>query len=133
MFNKVTLVGRLGADPELRHTQKGTPVANISLATDESYTDKDGNRQKKTEWHRVIVWGKQAENASEFLAKGRAALIEGKIQTRQFQDQEGQTRYMTEINAQNVVFLPSGQGQGQQDSGGTASGGTDDADEEVPF
>lgn len=133
MFNKVTLVGRLGADPELRYTQNSTPVANFSLATDESYTDKDGNRQKKTEWHRIVVWSKQAENASQYLAKGRTALIEGKIQTRQFQDQEGQTRYVTEIIAQNVVFLPSGQGQGQQDSGGTAPGGTDDAGEEVPF
>jgi len=106
-YNKVFLVGRLGRDPELRYTQTGTPVANFPLATDESFTDRDGNRQDRTEWHRIVVWSKQAETVSNYLGKGRLALVEGSLQTRKWQDQQGQDRYTTEIKAQRVVFLDS--------------------------
>lgn len=106
-FNKVVLVGRLGKDPELRYTQNGVPVANFPMATDESYTDREGNRQKKTEWHRIVVWNKQAENVSKYLSKGRQALVEGSLQTRKWQDKQGVDRYTTEIKGQRVVFLGS--------------------------
>lgn len=109
-YNKVFLVGRLGRDPEMRHTQAGTPVTNLFLATDESYTDKGGNRQNRTEWHKVVVWNRQAETASNYLSKGRLVLIEGSLQTRKWQDQQGQNRYTTEIKAQRVVFMDSQQG-----------------------
>ncbi len=106
-YNKVFLVGRLGRDPELRYTPNGTPVANFPLATDESYNDRDGNRQQKTEWHRIVVWNKQAESVSNYLGKGRQALVEGSLQTRKWQDQQGIDRYTTEIRAQRVVFMDS--------------------------
>lgn len=110
--NKVILIGRLGQNPELKYTQGGTAVANFSLATNEVYTDKSGQRQESTEWHRIVVWGKQAELCSQYLAKGREVFLEGKIQTRQWQDQNGQTRYTTEVVAQNVRFLGGQQQQG---------------------
>ncbi len=106
-LNKVILVGRLGKDPELRYTQSGTPVANFPLATNEVYQDRSGNRQERTEWHRIVVWSKQAESVKNYLNKGRSALVEGSIQTRKWQDQEGKDRYTTEIKAQRVVFLDS--------------------------
>lgn len=105
MLNKVMLIGRLGADPDLRYTKSGTPVANLNLATDESYTDKDGKRIEKTEWHRVVVFDRQAELCSNYLSKGRLVYIEGSLQTRKWQDQQGQDRYTTEIKAQRVQFL----------------------------
>lgn len=111
-YNRVLLVGRLGRDPELRYTQNGTPVANFPLATDEGYTDKEGGRQEKTEWHRIVVWNKQAENVNNYLGKGRLVLVEGSLQTRKWQDQQGQDRYTTEVKAQRVVFMDS-QGQGK--------------------
>ncbi|HMB30462.1 MAG TPA: single-stranded DNA-binding protein [Desulfohalobiaceae bacterium] len=106
-YNKVLLVGRLGRDPELRYTPNGSPVANFPMATDESYTDREGNRQQKTEWHRIVVWNKQAESVSNYLSKGRQALVEGSLQTRKWQDQQGVDRYTTEIKAQRVVFMDS--------------------------
>ena len=106
--NKVILVGRLGQDPEIRATPSGQTVASLRVATSESWI-KDGQREERTEWHRVVVWGKQAENVGKFLSKGRAVFIEGKIQTRSWDDQQsGQKRYMTEIVASNVQFLDSG-------------------------
>ncbi len=117
-YNRALLVGRLGRDPELRYTQSGTPVANLSLATDESYTDKEGNRQSRTEWHKVVVWNRQAETVSNYLGKGRLVLIEGLLQTRKWQDQQGNNRYSTEIRAQRVVFMDSGQGGGQEQGQG---------------
>lgn len=105
MLNKVMLIGRLGANPELRYTQSGVPVANLNVATNDSYTDKDGNRQERTEWHRVIVFQKQAENCSTYLSKGSLVYIEGALQTRKWQDQQGQDRYTTEVKAQKVTFL----------------------------
>ena len=95
--NKVILIGNLGRDPEVRYTQNGTAVANFTLATNEVWNDKSGARQEKTEWHRVVVWGKQAEIAREHLSKGKQVYIEGSIQTRQWDDREGNKRTTTEI------------------------------------
>jgi len=114
-LNKVMIIGRLGRDPELRYTNTGTPVANLNIATDEGYTDKQGNRVDRTEWHRVNVWDRQAENCNNYLSKGSLVYVEGSLQTRQWQDQQGQTRYSTEIRAIRVQFLDtrrSQQGQG---------------------
>ena len=112
-LNKVILIDRLGVTPELKSTAQGTPVTSFSLATDESYTDKTGNKVEQTEWHRIVVWQRQAENVCKFLQKGSQALIEGRLQTRKWQDQQGQDRYTTEIVAQQVTFLDSKQDKGQ--------------------
>ena len=110
--NKVIIVGNLGRDPELRHTQSGAPVCTLNIATTENWGDA-GNKQEKTEWHRVVVWNKQAENCAKFLAKGRSVYIEGKLQTRSWDDaQSGQKRYQTEIVAQTVQFLGGGASAG---------------------
>lgn len=105
MLNKVMIIGRLGRDPELRYTQSGSPVASLNVATDESYTDRDGNKVERTEWHRVSVFQRQAENCANYLAKGSLVYVEGSLQTRKWQDQQGQDRYTTEIKAQRVQFL----------------------------
>lgn len=103
--NKVILVGRLGKDPEIRHTQGGQAVANFSLATDESYKDRDGNKQKKTEWHNIVVWGQAVENFVEpYLYKGDMVYIEGKLQTRSWESDEGK-KYTTEINVMDIKGL----------------------------
>lgn len=116
-LNKVMLIGRLGIDPELRYTQNGQPVANFRMATDESYRGQDGNMVERTEWHRVVVFGKQAEPVANYLHKGSMAYVEGSLQTRQWEDQNGQTRYTTEIKAQRVQFLdPKGASQGGYDA-----------------
>jgi single-strand DNA-binding protein len=112
--NKVILVGRLGQDPELKSTPNGNSVANFSLATNEVWTDKSGARQEKTEWHRIVVWGKQAELCAQYLKKGRQAYLEGRMQTRQWQDKNGQTRYTTEVLAQTIRFLGSGAERGAE-------------------
>jgi single-strand DNA-binding protein len=114
-FNKVVIVGRLGHDPELNYTPSGTPVSNIRVATDESFKDQTGNLQKRTEWHRIQVWGKQAETTNQYLTKGSQVLVEGSLQTRKWQDKQGVDHYTTEIRALRVVFL-GGQGQQGQDS-----------------
>ena len=106
-INKVILVGNLGANPEMRFTQGGQAVANLRIATTERWTDKNGQKQEATEWHRVVVWGKQAEIMGQYLTKGRQVYVEGKIRTRQWQDQQGQKRFTTEIVAQNVQMLGS--------------------------
>jgi single-strand DNA-binding protein len=103
--NKVILVGRLGSDPELRYTTNGSPVANFNLATNESWVEKDGKKQEKTEWHRIVVFGKVAELCSKYLTKGKQTYIEGKLQTRQWQDKDGQTKYTTEVQALSVQFI----------------------------
>ncbi len=108
-LNKVFLIGRLGKDPELRYTPAGKAVANFTLATDESYTDQTGNRQDRAEWHNIVVWERQAENCSNYLRKGSLVCIEGSLQTRKWQDQQGQNRYTTEIRAQRVQFLDTRQ------------------------
>lgn len=109
--NKVIILGNLGQDPELRSTPSGTPVCTLSVATTDVRTDANGMRQDKTEWHRVIVWNKQAENCAKFLSKGRSVYIEGRIQTRSWDDQNGQKRYSTEIVAQTVQFIGSSRDQ----------------------
>ncbi len=103
--NKVILVGSLGQNPEVKYTPSGQAVANFSVATNESWTDKQGQKQEKTEWHRVVVWGKLAELCAQYLSKGRQCYLEGRLQTRQWQDKDGQTKYTTEVQAQTVQFL----------------------------
>ncbi|BAV92208.1 single-stranded DNA-binding protein [Candidatus Desulfovibrio trichonymphae] len=105
MLNKVMIIGRLGRDPELRYTQSGSPVATLNVATDESYTDREGNKVERTEWHRVAVFQRQAENCANFLSKGSLVYVEGSLQTHKWQDQSGQDKYTTEIRAQRVQFL----------------------------
>jgi single-strand DNA-binding protein len=115
--NKVILVGNLGRDPEIRYTKDGQAVANFTLATSESFTSREGKREERTEWHRIVVWGKTAENCAQYLAKGRTVYIEGRIQTREWEDKEGQKRKTTEVVAQTVQFL------GGPRSAGTGAGG----------
>jgi single-strand DNA-binding protein len=103
--NKVILVGNLGAAPELRYTASGQAVANLRLATTERWVNKSGERSENTEWHRVVAWGKLAEICGQYLQKGKQVYIEGKIRTRQWQDQSGQKRYTTEIVANDMVML----------------------------
>ena len=110
--NKVLLIGRLGGDPEVRYTSNGGAVANFTLATNETWNDKSGQKQERTEWHRVVVWGKLGELCGQYLSKGRQAYIEGRLQTRDWTDKEGHKRYTTEVVAQNVVFLGSSAGTG---------------------
>jgi single-strand DNA-binding protein len=117
--NKVILVGNLGADPELKYTPSNRPVCNLSIATNEVFKDKGGQRQERTEWHRVTVWGEQAENCSKYLAKGRMVYIEGRLQTRSWDDKtDGKKRYSTEIVADRVTFL----GGGAEGGGGRRGG-----------
>jgi single-strand DNA-binding protein len=122
--NKVILIGNLGKDPELRYTPSGTAVASFSLATNERYKDKEGNWQDRTEWHKIVAWQRLAEIAGEYLKKGRTCYIEGRLQTRSWDDKEsGQKKYSTEIVASDLVLL-GGQGQGQ--------GGRDHDEEAAP-
>jgi single-strand DNA-binding protein len=124
--NKVILVGRLGADPEVRYTSNGGAVANFNLATSESWTDKAGQKQERTEWHRVVVWGKLGELCGQYLSKGRQAFIEGRLQTREWTDKEGHKRYTTEINAQNVQFLGGPSDRAGAGAGASAGGSSSD-------
>jgi single-strand DNA-binding protein len=120
--NKVILVGRLGRDPETRFTSGGQAVANFSLATDESYKDRNGERQKRTEWHKIVVWGKQAEIAQQYLKKGSLVFIEGRIQSREWQDKEGQKRTSFEIVATNFRML-GGRGDSMAAGAGASAPG----------
>lgn len=118
--NKAILVGRLGADPEMRYTQSGQGVCRFNVATSENWNDKDGQRKERTEWHRVVVWGKMATVCSEYLKKGRQVYVEGRLQTRSWEDKTtGNKRYSTEVVAMTVQFLGSAEGKG--DSNRTAS------------
>jgi single-strand DNA-binding protein len=156
--NKVILVGRLGRDPETRYTGGGQAVANFSVATDETYKDRNGERQKRTEWHKIVVWGKQAEIAQQYLKKGSLIFVEGRIQSREWQDKEGQKRTSFEIVANNFRML-GGRAEGAaagalgggssrvgaddfesqpapvEDNygGGGHSGGPEISDEDIPF
>ena len=138
--NKVILIGNLGRDPEVRSTQNGTPVANFTLATNEVWTDKAGARQERTEWHRIVAWGKQAEVARDYLTKGKQVFIEGALQTRQWDDREGHKRTTTEIKASRMVML----GRPGEGGGGppgpdpeTGGSGNDEAqpppEDDIPF
>ena len=108
--NKVILIGNLGRDPELKYTPGGNAVCNFTLATNEKWTDKAGAKQERTEWHRIVVWGKQAEICGQYLKKGRQAYIEGSLTTREWNDKDGNKRYITEIIARDVRFLGGGGG-----------------------
>jgi single-strand DNA-binding protein len=119
--NKVILVGYLGADPDMKYTPSGQGVCELRLATSESWNDKNGQRQERTEWHRIVVWGKRAEVCSKYLAKGRQVFVEGRIQTRNYVDKDGNKRYMTEIIANDVQFLGGG-----RDGGGARGGKSDE-------
>jgi single-strand DNA-binding protein len=113
--NKVILLGRLGQDPELKYTPSGSAVANFSIATSDNWVDKSGQKQEKTEWHRIVVWGKLAELCNQYLSKGRQVFVEGKLQTRSWDDNNGNKRYTTEINANTVQFI-GGREQGADNS-----------------
>ena len=120
--NKVILIGNLGRDPELRYTKEGQGVANFTLATNERWRSKDGENHERTEWHRIVVWGKTAENCAQYLQKGRSCYVEGRLQTREWEDKEGNKRQTTEIVAQNVTFL-GGRGEGAPRGAGAPTGG----------
>lgn len=109
--NKVLLIGNLGKDPELRYTPGGQPVTSFSLATTERWADKTGQRQERTEWHNIVVWGKLAELCNQYLKKGRSAYVEGRITTRSWDDKDGNKKYRTEIVASQIQFLSSGPGE----------------------
>ena len=127
-INKVIIVGNLGKDPELRHTPQGQAVCNFSIATSESWNDKAGQKQERTEWHRVVVWGKLGELCSKYLQKGRQVYVEGKLQTRAWDDKDGQKRYTTEVVANTVQFLGSAAGASASRSNNDFAGGGTSAD-----
>ena len=138
MVNKVILIGNLGADPELRYTSGGTPVADLRLATSRKWTDKGGQQQEDTQWHRVVVWSKQAETCKEYLSKGRQVYVEGRLQTRQWEDRDGNKRWTTEVVAENVRFLGGGRGGGGGGYDGPPPPDDRDAptemgDDDIPF
>lgn len=139
--NKIILVGRLGAKPEIKVPPSGNPVSNFSIATSESWNDKSGQKQERTEWHRIVVWGKLAENCAKYLDKGRQVYIEGKLQTRQWEDKDGTKRYTTEVIANTIQFLgtnQNGNGQSAQTGGQPATAAdapppASFSEEEIPF
>ena len=133
MLNKVMVIGRLGADPELRYTQSGSPVATLRIATDESYTDKNGNRVEAVEWHRVIVFQKSAERCNQYLGKGSLVYVEGKLTTRKWTDQKGQERYTTEIRADRVLFLDRKENGGQKPAQRKERGSEQYDDDSIQF
>jgi len=118
--NKVILVGNLGRDSELRYTPGGAAVATLNLATTEVWNDRNNQRQEKTEWHRVVLWGKQAESLQEYLTKGKQIYVEGRLQTRQWDDKDGNKRYTTEIKADRITLLGGGGGGGRSAGAGGA-------------
>ena len=139
-INKVILIGNLGRDPEVRYTQGGTAVANFTMATTDRWSDPSGERKERTEWHRIVVWGKQAEIAGEYLRKGRSVYVEGSLQTREWTDRDGNKRYTTEIKAQRFQMLggrgdadraPMGGDPPQHQVAEPADGGYDEDD--IPF
>lgn len=122
-LNKVLLIGNLGRDPEVRFTPGGQAVARFSIATSETWNDKEGQRQERTEWHNIVVWGKQGEHCGQYLSKGRQVFIEGSIRSRQYDDKDGNKKYITEVVAQRVQFLGGGAGRGGEGGGGGMGGG----------
>ncbi len=127
--NKVILIGNLGQNPEIRHTPGGQAICTLSIATNESWTDKNGQKQEKTEWHRVVVFGKLAELCGQYLQKGRQAYIEGKLQTRSWQDKDNQTKYTTEVVAQTIQFLGGNAGAGAGRSSGQEYGSNNNSNQ----
>ena len=144
--NKVILVGNLGADPDLRHTPSGTAVSNLRLATTEVFSNREGEKNKRTEWHRIVAFGRLAEICNQYLKKGRQVYIEGRLQTREWEDKNGDKRYTTEIVATNMVML-GGRGEGggyvaeepqaeapaEAQEAPAASGAGGDEDSDLPF
>lgn len=124
--NKVLLIGRLGSNPEIRHTSGGTAVANFNMATSENWNDKNGQKQERTEWHRIVVWGKLAELCEKYLSKGRQCYIEGRLQTRSWDDKDGNKRYTTEVVASSVQFL------GSSPSASAGAGAAADMGQDLP-
>lgn len=138
--NRVILIGNLGAKPELKYLPSGQAVCELRLATNEKWKDKNEQTQERTEWHRVVVWGKQGENCAQYLDKGRPVYVEGRLQTRSWDDKNtGEKRYMTEIVAQSVQFLGGRDGNradppsGRHAPGGSHEGGTPPDDTDIPF
>ena len=144
--NKVILIGNLGRDPELRYTPGGQAVANFTLATNERFTTKDGAKQERTEWHRIVAWGRTGELCAQYLSKGRSVYLEGRLQTREWEDKEGQKRQTTEVVAQTVQFLDRREGPPRGAGGAGApstssepepdpapSGGSSGGDNDIPF
>ncbi len=127
-LNRATLIGNLGTDPELKYTQSGQAVLRLRLATSESYVNRAGERQQRTEWHTVIIWGKRGEALNNILSKGRSICVEGRIQYRDWDDKDGNKRTSTEIVANNVVLISSG----RRDGGGEFSGGSRGGHSEAP-
>ncbi|MBN2494423.1 MAG: single-stranded DNA-binding protein [Deltaproteobacteria bacterium] len=123
--NKAILVGNLGADPEARYTQGGSAVTNFRIATSERWTGRDGQPQERTEWHRIVTFGRLAEHCRDYLSKGRQVYVEGRIQTRSWEDRDGNKRYTTEVVANTVQFL-GGRGGGPDQGGGYDRGGGSD-------
>lgn len=134
MLNKAMIIGRLGRDPELRYTQEGKPVCSMSAATDESYTDRNGEKVERTEWHRIVVYGKTAETCAHYLGKGSLVFVEGSLQTHKWEDKQGQARFTTEIKAQRVQFLDrkSDAGASQWEGAQPPAAGGDETDY-MPF
>ena len=149
--NKVILIGNLGSDPTVRYTASGAAVANFNIATTERFNDRNGERQERTEWHRIVMFGRQAEIAQQYLKKGRQVYIEGRLQTRQWEDKEGQTKYTTEVVCNNMQMIgsrgggesgdfpaqdfpaePQSQPQGGA-AGGGGGGGAASNDDDLPF
>jgi single-strand DNA-binding protein len=136
--NKVILVGNLGRDPEVRYIRDGTAVANLRIATSETWNDANGQKQERTEWHRVVAWGKLAEIAKEYMTKGRQVYVEGRLQTRSWDDREGNKRYTTEVRADQMIMLGTrGDGGSARDVGPDSAPPPDEpfqaTDEDVPF
>lgn len=119
--NKVILIGNLGRDPEVRYTKSGTSVATLNVATSESWTDQNGQKQERTEWHRVVAWSKLADIAKEYLTKGNQVYIEGKLQTRSWDDRDGNKRYTTEVKADQMVMLGGRRGDPSEKDGYSSS------------
>ena len=138
--NKAIILGNLGRDPEVRFTQSGRAVANFTVATTDTWMDQENGRQERTDWHNIVVWGKQAESCGQYLSKGRQVYVEGRIQTRSYGDRDGNKRYVTEIIAQRVQFIGGRGGEGrsgQYESEGATGGGYEAPpvpdDDDVPF
>jgi single-strand DNA-binding protein len=141
-INKVILIGNLGSDPEVRYTPNGTAVASFNVATNESWNNKEGKKEERTEWHKIVVWAKLAELCGEYLSKGRPVYVEGRLQTREWNDKEGNKRYTTEIVAQTIQFLgapgersskPSAGRSSSANSPGIEEAAPVEVDDDIPF
>ncbi|MDX5933785.1 single-stranded DNA-binding protein [Acidithiobacillus thiooxidans] len=133
MLNRVELIGHIGQTPEIRYTQDKKAIANLSVATSESYKDKDGNKQENTEWHRVVAFGKLAEIIGEYCGKGQLIYVAGKIRTRKWTDKEGQERYTTEIVANEMKMLSKKDGTASESHDQQAQPSDFPEDDEIPF